>query len=182
MSLGGGVSQSIDQAVRKSVAAGVVYTLSAGNGVFGFCFFPADAQNASPARVGDDDITASGGSSGDTRRVNGAITTTSSGQTDGDVNCNFGNPVTVASPGNGIKSTWLNGGYNTISGTSMAAPHSAGAVILVLQGNPGWTPTQVEQAIVNDLDNWTTNDLPNADGRLDARCLGTGSPSCQGNN
>ncbi len=64
----------------------------------------------------------------------------------------------------------------------MAAPHSAGAAILVLQGNPNYTPTQVEQEIVDDLDNWTTNDLPNADGRLDARCLGTGDTSCAGNN
>jgi len=181
MSLGGGATSSIDDAVRASVSAGVVYTLSAGNGVFGACFFPADAQGSSPARVGDDDIVGSS-SNGDTKRVNGAITTTSSGQTDADVNCNYGNPVTVAAPGSGIKSTWLNGGYNTISGTSMAAPHSAGAAILVLQGNQGLSPTAVESEIVADVDNWTTDDLPNADGRLDARCLGTGSTSCQGNN
>ncbi len=182
MSLGGGVSDAIDTAVRRSVNAGVAYTLSAGNGVFGACFVPADAQTSSPARVGDDDINAANGSNGDTKRVNGAITTTSSGQNDADVNCNYGNPVTVASPGDGIKSTWLNGGYNTISGTSMAAPHSAGAAILVLQGNPGFTPTQIEQAMVDDLDPWTTNDLPNAGGRLDARCLGTTNTGCAGSN
>jgi subtilisin family serine protease len=88
----------------------------------------------------------------------------------------------IAAPVDWIKSPWLNGGYNTISGTSMAAPHSAGAAILVLQGNQSLTPTQVEQQIVDDLDNWTTNDTPNADGRLDARCLGTGETSCAGNN
>ncbi len=184
MSLGGSAATSIDQAVRHSVSAGVVFTLSAGNGVFGACFFPADAQTQSPARVGDDIINTNPpdyGGPGNVR-VNGAITTTSSGQTDADVNCNYGNPVTVAAPGSGIKSTWLNGGYNTISGTSMAAPHSAGAAILVLQGDPGLTPTAVEQAIVNDLDPWTTNDLPNANGRLDARCLGTGVTSCAGSN
>ena len=64
----------------------------------------------------------------------------------------------------------------------MATPHSAGASILVLQGDQTLTPTEVEQQIVNDLDNWTTNDLPNADGRLDARCLGTSDNSCAGNN
>ncbi|UCF21510.1 MAG: S8 family serine peptidase [Gemmatimonadota bacterium] len=181
MSLGGGISNAIDTAVRRSVNAGVTYTLSAGNGVLGACIFPADAQGSSPARVGDDDINASDGSNGDTKLVNGAITTTSSNQNDTDVNCNYGNPVSVAAPGSGIKSTWLNGGYNTISGTSMAAPHSAGAAILVLQGGTQ-SPTAVEQQIVNDLDPWTTNDLPNADGRLDARCLGTGDNSCAGSN
>ncbi len=181
MSLGGGASPSIDNAVRGSVSAGVVYTLSAGNGVFNACQFPDDAQDSSPARVGDDDIVGQS-SNGDTKRVNGAITVTSSGQSDADVNCNYGNPVTVAAPGEGIRSTWENGGYATISGTSMAAPHAAGAAILVLQGNQGLTPTQVEQEMMNDLDNWTTNDLPNADGRLDARCLGTGVADCVGNN
>jgi subtilisin family serine protease len=181
MSLGGGISNAIDTAVRRSVNAGVTYTLSAGNGVFGACWMPADAQGSSPARVGDDDINASDGSNGDTKRVNGAITTTSSGQNDSDVNCNYGNPVSVAAPGVGIRSTWLNGGYNTIGGTSMAAPHSAGAAILVLQGNGTLLPMAVEQQIVDDLDNWTTDNLPNADGRLDARCLGTGDTSCAGN-
>ena len=103
--------------------------------------------------------------------MNGVITTTSSNPTDNDVDCNYGNPVTVAAPGEGIKSTWLNGGYNTISGTSMAAPHTAGAAILYLQDHPSDTPSQVEQAIINLLDPWTTNDLPNAGGRLNVSGL-----------
>ncbi|HSM15839.1 MAG TPA: S8 family serine peptidase [Gemmatimonadales bacterium] len=186
MSLGTGLfegpSPTMDQAVRRSVNAGVVYALAAGNGIFGACLFPLDAQLTSPAGVGDDDINGSSGSNGDTKRANGAITTTSSNPNDTDVDCNYGNPVTVAAPGEGIKSTWLNGGYATIAGTSMATPHSAGAAILVLQGNQNLMPTEVEQQIVNDLDNWTTNDLPNANGRLDARCLGSGDNSCAGDN
>lgn len=44
---------------------------------------------------------------------------------------NYGNPpVDYVAPGVSIKSTWKNGGYNTISGTSMAAPHAAGVLLL----------------------------------------------------
>jgi hypothetical protein len=171
MSLGGGASETNDTAVRRSVNAGVVYALSAGNGVLGACIFPADAQNNSPARTGDDLINVSDGSDGDTARVNGIITTTSSNETDNDNDCNFGDPVTVAAPGNDIYSTWLDGGYATIGGTSMATPHVAGAAILYLQDNPDATPTEVEQAIMNLLVPWFPDDLPNADGRLDVSGL-----------
>jgi subtilisin family serine protease len=171
MSLGGGTSTALDMAVRESVNAGVVYALAAGNGRWGICWRPADAQASSPARVGDDAINGSDGSDGDTRRMNGAITVTSSNQSDNDVNCNFGNPVTVAAPGEGILSTAPGGGTATMSGTSMATPHVAGAALLYLQSHPGASPTQVEQGIVNDLDPWSTNDNPNADGRLDAEDL-----------
>lgn len=171
MSLGGGANSLTDTAVRKSVNAGVVFTLSAGNGSLGACLFPANSQGTSPARTGDDQINQFDGSDGDTARINGVITVTSSNMSDSDVNCNFGNPVTVAAPGEGIFSTYLNGGHNTLSGTSMAAPHAAGAAILYLHRNPAATPTEVEQAIANELDPWSTDDTPNADGRLDAETL-----------
>lgn len=46
---------------------------------------------------------------------------------------NYGSPVDYIAPGYQVKSTWLGGGYNTISGTSMASPHAAGVLLL---GNP----------------------------------------------
>ena len=46
---------------------------------------------------------------------------------------NYGSPVDYIAPGYQVESTWLNGGYNTISGTSMASPHAAGVLLL---GNP----------------------------------------------
>ena len=168
MSLGGGANEALDVAVREAVSAGVVFTLSAGNGILGLCFLPGDAQSVSPARVGDDDITAAGGSSGDTRRANGAITVTASNQADADINCNYGNPVSVAAPGEDIASTWLNGGYATQTGTSMASPVVAGAAILYLMDHPDASPAEVEQAIIDRLEAWSTNDQPNASGRLSA--------------
>jgi hypothetical protein len=171
MSLGGDPSAAMDEAVRRSANQGVVYAVAAGNGLLGVCLLAADAANVSPARVGDDDINASDGSDGNTQRSNGVLTTTSSTSSDGDANCNYGNPVTVAAPGVGIKSTYLNGGYNTLSGTSMATPHVAGAALLYLQEHPDATPTEVETAIVDLLAPWNSNNQPNAGGRLDVSSL-----------
>ncbi len=61
---------------------------------------------------------------------------------------NFGSVVDLIAPGSDVKSTWLNGGFNTISGTSMAAPHVAGAAALYLDDHSG-TPAQVMEAIIN---------------------------------
>jgi hypothetical protein len=168
MSLGGDPSPTMEEAVRNSVNSGVVYALGAGNGLIGACIFPVDAAGFSPALVGDDDINASGGSNGNTKPINGAITVTSSTENDTDANCNYGAPVTVAAPGTNIYSTIHNGGYGLKSGTSMATPHVAGAALLYLQNHPGATPEEVEAAIVGSLDPWTTNEQPNASGRLNA--------------
>ena len=110
LSLGGPVSQAVDDAVlAASNQSGVKFVLAAGND-------SDDANNHSPARV------------------NGSNIYTISAM---DVNDNFasfsnyGNPpVDYVAPGVAIKSTWKDGGYNTISGTSMAAPHAAGILLL----------------------------------------------------
>ncbi|WP_037497968.1 S8 family serine peptidase [Sphingomonas jaspsi] len=109
MSLGGGVSQALDDAVVAASAGGVRFALAAGNET-------DNANNHSPARANGPNIyTVSAFAIGD----NWASFS------------NYGNPpVDFAEPGVSIKSTWLSGGYNTISGTSMATPHLAGLLLL----------------------------------------------------
>lgn len=109
MSLGGGISQALDDAVAAAAAKGIRFALAAGN----------ESTNATSSSPG---------------RVNGPNIYTVSAFGTGDVFAsfsNFGNPpVDFSEPGVGIRSTWLAGGYNTISGTSMATPHLAGLLLL----------------------------------------------------
>jgi subtilisin family serine protease len=60
---------------------------------------------------------------------------------------NYGAGVDLIAPGVCIDSTWKAGGYNTISGTSMASPHVAGAAALYLSDHPGATPAVVAGAL-----------------------------------
>lgn len=115
MSLGGGVSQVLDDAVvAASEASGAYFVLAAGND-------GDHADNHSPARA------------------NGRNVFTISAIDSNDNMASFSNygnpPVDYAAPGVSIFSLWKNGGTNTISGTSMASPHAC-AVIMMTNGNP----------------------------------------------
>jgi len=124
MSLGGGVSTALDNAVINASSGGIKFIIAAGNS-------GADANNSSPARANGTHIYTI--SAMDSRDVFASFS-------------NFGNPpIDFCAPGVAIKSTWLKGGYNTISGTSMAAPHAAGVLLL---GGP-----KISGYVKNDKDN-----------------------------
>ncbi|WP_158891156.1 S8 family peptidase [Amycolatopsis anabasis] len=125
-SLGGGVSTSLDKAVRDSVASGVTWTIAAGNS-------NRDASTSSPARV-TEAITVGATDKADTRASFS----------------NYGKVVDLFAPGVSITSAWNGGDTATYTGngTSFAAPHAAGAAALYLAAHPGATPAQVEGALV----------------------------------
>lgn len=129
MSLGGPISDALDAAVIAAANKGIKFALAAGNE-------SQNANNCSPARV------------------NHANVYTISAMSSTDVWASFSNyanpPVDYCAPGVSINSTWMKGGYSTISGTSMASPHAAGVLMLgtpkadgYVIGDPDGTPDPI---------------------------------------
>jgi subtilisin family serine protease len=137
-------NDAMHRAICNSVAAGVTYVVAAGNS-------GADMSGFVPAAYKEVlSVTAMSDSDGKPGGVGGAPTCRT-GETD-DAPATFSNFATstadrahtIAAPGVCINSTWLNGGYNTISGTSMASPHATGVAALCIAGPcAGFTPAQV---------------------------------------
>jgi len=126
MSLGGGFSQALNNAVANAVASGIVFTVSAGNS-------NANACNFSPASTPT------------------AITVGSSTITDARSSfSNIGTCLDLFAPGSNIRAAYIPSGTAVLSGTSMSAPHVAGVVGLYLQQNPAATPAQVVSALITN--------------------------------
>lgn len=114
MSLGGGSSQALDDAVVAAANQGILFAIAAGNsGTW--------ASSSSPARVDHPNTWTVAATD-----VNDNFASFS----------NYGPPTSFAAPGVSVNSTWINSGYRSISGTSMSAPHVAG-ILLVNNGNVG---------------------------------------------
>ncbi len=86
---------------------------------------------------------------------------------------NYGPEVEMSAPGVGILSTWKDGGYNTISGTSMATPHVTGVVAIILSANSGFTPDQTRAMLAETADDLGTAGRDNyfGYGLVDAQLL-----------
>lgn len=144
MSLGGPASTATDNATNNLINSGVTVVVAAGNNN------GANACNYSPARVAN------------------AVTVGSTTSTDARSSfSNIGSCVNIFAPGSSITSAWhtSTSASNSISGTSMASPHVAGAAALYLTNNPSASPATVRNWLYS---NATTNRISNP---------GSGSPN-----
>ncbi len=144
MSLGGGPFPALDDAVTASIESGVAYSLSAGNSSDNAC-------NYTPGRTPK------------------AITVGATKKSDDEAPfSNYGSCVDIYAPGASITSAWYtsNSAINTISGTSMAAPHVAGVAALYNQLYPGASATKIRNQVVqqsskNKINFWFSVGSPN---------------------
>ncbi len=117
-------SQTLEQAVNDASDSGVLVVAASGNSGTASLGYPARYENAMAVGATDQSDNLASFSQ-------------------------YGEGLDIVAPGVGVESTYPGGGYDSLSGTSMATPHVAGAAALVKQQNPGWTNEQI-RAHLND--------------------------------
>ena len=136
MSLGGGASASgnvVETAVKNAIKAGIACVIAAGNSGPG-------AKTIGTPGVVEEAITVGAIDN------SGVIASFSSRGP-----AIYGNSKPeICAPGVNVPSLWKNGGTNTISGTSMATPHVAGLVALILSKNKALSPAEVKAILIKN--------------------------------
>lgn len=133
MSLGSEINSNlIDQAIADARSNGVIIVAAAGNNKSSTLFYPASYD-------GVISVSALKYDSSDPASI---------GQIKPDLSyTNYGSRIDFSAPGTNIYSTYLNGGYTSMNGTSMASPQIAGIVALILAQNPSYNLDQVKNTI-----------------------------------
>ena len=144
MSLGGNKVQSINDAVSKAISRGVVFVVAAGNSSDDSCRY-------SPASTPD------------------AITVAACDRADASASfTSFGSCVDVYAPGVSILSAGISGNTSsaTMSGTSMASPHTAGVVALLLEKSPSASPSAITGQLINNATRGVISSVPSGTANL----------------
>ena len=126
-------STTMQSAINEATARGVTVVVAAGNA-------GQDAAGYTPASC--DGVISVAASDANANRASFS---------------NFGSLVDVIAPGVGVLSLKDSGGYKTLSGTSMAAPHVAGTISLMIAQNNMLTPAALEAVLKNSAETFTTN-------------------------
>jgi len=134
-------SSAFDTAINNAVKAGITFVVASGNsGKDASTFSPANNPNViAVSAIGDSD-----------GKCGGTGPSTGSGRDDTLASfSNYGSVVDIAAPGTKIFSTYKGNSYATMSGTSMASPHVAGAAALYEASHPGASPSEVRNALLS---------------------------------
>jgi subtilisin len=145
MSIGGGASSSIHEACNAAYAAGLILVASAGNTNGGNCLFPAAFDSVIAVSATD---------------ISDSLASFSAVDSE----------IELAAPGANIYSTYKDGSYTYMSGTSMACPHVAGVAALVLASGWGYShPLAVRIHLGNTAENLGLGEEEQGRGLVDAQ-------------